>query len=221
LKKVVYFCTFKFKSMAQKWYVVWNGGKPGIYDTWADCKKQTDGFEKALYKAFESYEEADAAYQSDPWSYIRKNNTATQAAILTTPPVVIHRSLSVDAACSGNPGLMEYRGVYTDTGEEVFHQGPFRQGTNNIGEFLALVHGLALLKQRNSRLPLYSDSTNAIAWVRNKKCKTQLKACESNKVIFNLIERAEIWLKNNAYTTSVLKWETGVWGEIPADFGRK
>jgi ribonuclease HI len=204
----------------KKWYVVWKGGTPGIYGTWPDCKRQTDGFEKALYKAFESFEEAEKAYQSDPWEYLGKNRT-NKKTFPCLSPSIIRASLSVDAACSGNPGAMEYRGVYTDTGEELFHKGPFKQGTNNIGEFLALVHGLALLKQQNSSLPIYSDSISAMAWVRNKKCKTQLEACKANEPIFDLIERAEIWLRNNTYTTSLLKWDTERWGEIPADFGRK
>ena len=116
---------------------------------------------------------------------------------------------------------MEYRGVYTANGQEIFHIGPMKQGTNNIGEFLALVHGLALLKQKGSNLPIYSDSRNAISWVKKKKCKTLLAQTATNKPIFELIERAEHWLQNNSYTTQILKWETSVWGEIPADFGRK
>ena len=96
-----------------------------------------------------------------------------------------------------------------------------KQGTNNIGEFLAIVHGLALLKQKNNPMPIYSDSRNAIAWVRQKKCKTQLERTAANEPIFQLIARAEAWLQNNSYTTRIIKWETSEWGEIPADFGRK
>jgi len=130
-------------------------------------------------------------------------------------------SISVDAACSGNPGMLEYRGVYTKTGKEIFHQGPFRNGTNNIGEFLAIVHALALLKQKNSQLPLYSDSRTALKWVQQKKAKTKLEKNEENEYLFELIARAENWLQNNEYSTPLLKWETEAWGEIPADFGRK
>jgi ribonuclease HI len=130
-------------------------------------------------------------------------------------------SLSVDAACSGNPGPMEYRGVYVKTGEEIFRQGPFEDGTNNVGEFLALVHGLALLKQRNLDMPLYSDSKTAISWVRKRKAATKLERTGRNDAIFELIERAEKWLQTNSFKTEILKWETEAWGEIPADFGRK
>jgi ribonuclease HI len=202
----------------KKWYVVWKGLEPGIYDTWAECKKQVDGFENALYKSFESSEAAKEAFHAGPWQYLKVNRNKLRTFSVGE---AIRQSLSVDAACSGNPGLMEYRGVHTATGEEIFHIGPLEQGTNNIGEFLAIVHALALLKKGGSSLPIYSDSTNAIAWVKKKKCNTSLKPSEANKVIFDLIKRAENWLQNNTDMPPVLKWETKAWGEIPADFGRK
>ena len=121
----------------------------------------------------------------------------------------------------GNPGKMEYQGVYVGNRQRLFHVGPMDQGTNNIGEFLALVHGLAYLKKNNFNMPIYTDSANAIAWVRQKKCNTKLERTEVNRPIFDLIERAEKWLQTNSYQTQILKWETSIWGEIPADFGRK
>lgn len=202
----------------EKWYVVWKGIEPGVYRTWSECKQQIEGFEDARYKSFETQTQAIEAYRSDSQKYIRKKRT-----IATHPDssaIVLH-SLAVDAACSGNPGMMEYRGVYTKTGEEIFHVGPLEEATNNIGEFLAIVHGLALLKKQNSNIPVYSDSVNAILWVKNKKCKTKLTPCKANEPVFDLIIRAEKWLNNNTYTNQILKWATHVWGEIPADFGRK
>ena len=204
----------------KKWYVVWRGIEPGIYDSWLDCKRQVEGFENALYKSFSSSQEAINAFRSAPQNYIRKK-ASEQTQTSFSSPFIIKDSLSVDAACSGNPGVMEYRGVHTGTGIEIFKIGPFDEGTNNIGEFLALVHGLALLNKQNSSIPVYSDSMNAISWVKNKKCKTKLKENEKNRPIFELINRAEKWLNTNSYSTPILKWETKKWGEIPADFGRK
>ncbi|MDR2810813.1 MAG: ribonuclease H family protein [Tannerellaceae bacterium] len=207
-----------------KYYVVWRGLNPGIYDTWDACRLQVEGHENAKYKSFPSHREALDAFEKGYKDYLKK---ATPSKITrgleknTSPDKPIPESLAVDAACSGNPGDMEYRGVYTATGQELFHIGPLKQGTNNVGEFLALVHGLALLKQKNSSLPIYSDSLNAIKWVNNKKTKTLLERTPVNEPVFNLIERAEKWLKENAYTTPILKWDTSRWGEIPADFGRK
>ncbi|MDR0750636.1 MAG: ribonuclease H family protein [Tannerellaceae bacterium] len=207
-----------------KFYVVWKGLNPGVYDNWEDCKKQVDGQEGAKYKSFASRQEAaDAlekgytfrpkqagAHKASPYSVKKKSAGSPNT-----------ESIAVDAACSGNPGDMEYRGVYVRTGQELFHIGPLKQGTNNIGEFLALVHGLALLKKGNSNLPIYTDSMNAMLWVKNKKSKTTLKRTPANEPVFDLIERAEKWLRENDYTTPIVKWETSRWGEIPADFGRK
>ena len=206
-----------------KFFVVWEGKEPGIYNSWEACKQQVHGFEGALYKGFPTETEAREAMRSSCWDYIGKGEKKPQPTAADHQKYGIPNleSLAVDAACSGNPGLMEYRGVYTKTGEEIFHQGPFKEGTNNIGEFLALVHGLAFLKQKNSPLPLYTDSRTAMAWVKAKKAKTLLEKKPVNAQLFELIARAEAWLKSNSYTTQILKWETTVWGEIPADFGRK
>ena len=202
----------------EKWYVVWKGIEPGVYRTWSECKQQIDGFENARYKSFETQVQAVEAYRSDSRNYLGNKKTT---GFRNNPNSIITDSLAVDAACSGNPGKMEYRGVYTETGEEIFHIGPFEESTNNIGEFLALVHGIALLKKQNSNIPIYSDSVNAIKWVKNKKCKTRLTPCEANEPVFDLIHRAEKWLNENTYSNLIFKWETNEWGEIPADFGRK
>ena len=206
--------------MAKKrYYVVWNGLQPGIYASWSECQAQIKGVKQALYKSFATLPEAERAYSSQPQLYIgagaAKNTDKKELS------AHIHRdALAVDAACSGNPGQMEYRGVYLATGQEVFHFGPV-YGTNNIGEFLAIVHALALLKQKGSNMPIYSDSRNAILWVKQRVCKTKLPRTAKTEELFGFIERAEKWLHNNSYTNPIIKWETSEWGEIPADFGRK
>lgn len=141
--------------------------------------------------------------------------------VLPLPLEVKADALAVDAACSGNPGPMEYRGVYLATGEEIFHYGPVH-GTNNIGEFLAIVHALALLKQRGRSMTIYSDSRNALLWVRAKQCRTKLARTARTEKLYQLIERAEQWLHTHDYSDiPLLKWKTSEWGEVPADFGRK
>lgn len=210
-------------SKKSKFFVVWDGHEPGIYRSWEDCKRQVLHYPEAKYKGFGSESEAREAFLSPYWDYIGKNAVAkmpTKEQIIQAG-LPVKESIAVDAACSGNPGDMEYRGVYTKTSEVLFHQGPFRGGTNNVGEFLALVHGLAFLKQRNSNLPIYTDSKTALAWVKAKKTKTLLERTPENAILFELIERAEKWLKENTFNNDILKWNTEVWGEIPADFGRK
>lgn len=207
----------------QKFYVVWEGATPGIYDNWTDCQLQIKGYDGAKFKSFDTIEEAQKALTSSPYAYIGKASTSHKTKKAETgvlPVAVIDNSLAVDAACSGNPGAMEYRGVHVASRQEIFHFGPV-YGTNNIGEFLAIVHGLALLKQKGFDMPIYSDSVNAIKWVQQKKCKTKLPREAKTEELFLLIERAEKWLRENTYSTHILKWETKQWGEIPADFGRK
>lgn len=212
--------------MAQrKFYVVWEGRSPGIYDSWEECKDQVEGFPGARYKAYSSQDEATAAFRGNP-----DNEMYALRAIARRKPVIINydafpeinqKAIAVDAACAGNPGMMEYRGVDVGTGAELFHFGPVPDGTNNIGEFLALVHGLALCAQHGWTMPIYSDSVTAQAWLRNRHAKTNLTRTPRNARIFELIERAEKWLATHRYVNPILKWNTEAWGEIPADFGRK
>ena len=206
-----------------KFYVVWKGKVPGIYDSWDDCKKQISGMKGAQYMSFPTREQADKAYNSSYAAYkgSKKKEPGLSASELLKIGEPNMHSIAVDAASSGNPGKMEYRGVDTSTKKQLFRQGPFPEGTNNIGEFLAIVHGLAFLKERKSDRVLYTDSRTAMSWVRKKKCNTKLQPNARNKELFELVERAEIWLAKNSYKTPVVKWETTAWGEIPADFGRK
>jgi ribonuclease HI len=208
----------------KKFYVVWNGRKTGVFTSWKVCKAQIDGYEGAQYKSFVNLEEAEKASKGKYDDYKGKN---TKKPPLSTSekekygkPIL--ESISVDAACAGNPGKMEYRGVFTHNKQQIFIKGPFKKGTNNIGEFLALVHGIALLKSKNKHdIPIYSDSKIAMSWIRQKKCKTNLYFDASNNDLLELIKRAENWLKENTFKNPILKWETKAWGEIPADFGRK
>ncbi len=140
--------------------------------------------------------------------------------VLPLPMGVSADAWAVDAACSGNPGRMEYRGIDLATGAQVFHFGPIH-GTNNIGEFLAIVHALALMDREGIRKTIYSDSYNAILWVSKKKCKTTLARDEQTARLFDIITRAEFWLRTHNIQVPIVKWETSEWGEIPADFGRK
>ena len=208
-----------------KYYVVWSGTVPGIYDSWAECQKHIHGIEGAKYKSFETKAEAEVAYKGKPGDFIQKNANGAKTTDKNksgSKKGINYDSISVDAACSGNPGLMEYQGVNTKTKELIFHQGPFPLGTNNIGEFLAIVHALAFFKrQENNQTPIYTDSITAMGWVKKKKAKTNLVQNAKTKALYDLIERAEKWLEVNTYGNPILKWDTVNWGEIPADFGRK
>ena len=220
----------------QNYYVVWQGKQPGIYTSWDECKAQVAGVQGAQYKSFDTLAEAEAAsrlpYNSvvnqntpniqntprNPILFIDQNGMTAVREGAQNPPVL--DALAVDAACSGNPGTMEYQGIYIPTRMRVFHYIAER-GTNNLGEFLAIVHGLSYLKKHHLNQIIYSDSANAISWVRQKQCKSKLPLDDKTAELWDYIHRAENWLRTNSYTTEIRKWDTDNWGEIPADFGRK
>lgn len=202
----------------KKYYVVWEGHNPGIYEDWPTAQAEIANYSKPKYKSYPNLEEATNAFRNG-WSPELKKRTGP-ASDSHTP--YIPYSISVDAASSGNPGRVEYQGVWTNNKNLIFHAGPFEQGTNNLGEFLAIVHALALLdKQEKYDIPIYSDSKTAMAWVRNKKVKTTLERNWKNEEIFELVDRALVWINTHQIKNKILKWDTKKWGEIPADFGRK
>ncbi len=207
-------------AFKQKYYVVWKGIQPGIYETWDEAKAQITGFQGAQYKSFATQGEAIIAYR-EGYKFVN-NNKSDPSKTVGSNTKIIKPSISVDAACSGNPGDMEYRGVDNQNGSEIFKRGPYPDGTNNIGEFLAIVHALSILKKNgHDTIPIYSDSETAMTWVRKKKANTKLELTSRNHELFELIKRAESWLIKNSYKNPIIKWETTKWGENPADFGRK
>ncbi len=215
----------------QKFYVVWSGKVPGIYLSWDKCKEQVHGVAGARFKSYPNLEAATKALEDGvppSSSIVRKHTSAMpenppeyrKDTVLSLPAEVSAEAWAVDAACSGNPGNMEYRGIDLQTGAVVFHFGPI-WGTNNIGEFLAIVHALAILKKQGKKITIYSDSRNAILWVAKKKCNTKLVNNKRTEQVHQIVSRAENWLNNNTYDIPIKKWDTSKWGEIPADFGRK
>lgn len=208
----------------KKYYVVWKWKKAWVYETWDECKKQVDGFKDAVYKSFSAKDIALKAYAQWPEDYIGKE--AKQETSLTPEQkkkfgAPLEKSICVDAAWNTATGDMEYRWIDFQTKKELFHIWPLPDGTNNIWEFLAIVHALSYCQKKWIATPIYSDSRNALLWVQKKDVKTKLEKTEKNKEIFDLILRALIWLEKNTYTNPLLKWETKAWGENPADFGRK
>jgi ribonuclease HI len=202
-----------------KFYVVWKGRTTGIFTDWESCSAQVSGFPGAQYKAFATLSEAERAAAGEYALYAGKPASSQKWLFAPHPPIA--ESYIVDAACSGSPGPLEWRGLHLASGRELFRQGPFQHGTNNVGEFLAILHALALLEQDALSLPVYSDSETAIAWVRQGRCGTDLKPDARNAPLFDLIARADDWLRKHPAPGTVLKWDTAAWGEIPADFNRK
>ena len=201
-------------------YVVWSGRQIGVFASWDECRQQVEGFQGAKYKGFPTRKAAESAFKNGPDKSDDETVKSWESLPEGTPKPDLN-AIAVDAACSGNPGKMEYRGVYVATGTEIFKSPVFEGGTNNIGEFLAIVHCLAWQQKKRTSLPIYSDSVNGQKWVSQGLCRTKLVQNEKNRYLFEVIARAEKWLHDNTFRVPIRKWRTEIWGEIPADFGRK
>lgn len=217
----------------KRYYVVWKGRVPGVYDNLDDAMEQVDDFPGAMFKSYDSPQAAAEAYRSSGRKEDKNDlgNLLLNSSRGNMPqsgkpdyfsfPEIDLNGWAVDASCLGNPGRMEYRGVELMSGREIFRVGPFEKSTNNIGEFLAIVHALALMQKTGENHTIYSDSVTGMAWVRNRKIKTQLSREPANEQCFKMMERALSWLNTHQYSAKILKWQTERWGEVPADFGRK
>lgn len=212
----------------RKFYVVWEGRAPGIYDSWEECQEQINGFPGAKYKSFNSQDDATEAFRGDPREHLRfaselaKRLSGNQKIDYTAIPGIRLDAIAVDGACSRNPGPMEYRGVRVADGVEIFHGGPYEGGTNNIGEYIALIHVAALLARNgDTTTPIYTDSKTALSWLRRGHSNTKLQPTAENARLMAVLARADAWLATHSIPNPILKWDTDNWGEIPADFGRK
>lgn len=125
------------------------------------------------------------------------------------------KGIAVDGGCSGNPGQAYYRAVDIETGEELFKYD-IGEATNNIAEFLAVCNAIYYRNLQKEDLTIYTDSQTALAWIKNKRANSSY----TNQYIEPRIKKAEQFLKENKIT-NIEKWNTKLWGEIPADFGLK
>lgn len=210
----------------RKFYVVWEGREPGIYDNWEDCLDQVNGFPGARYKSYDSQLAAVEAYRGNPGQHLafarQVGKHIGMKIDYSVFPEIRLDAVAVDGACSRNPGPMEYRGVRVADGAELFRVGPLEGGTNNIGEYLALIHIAALFaRQGNTVTPIYTDSRTALSWLKRGHSNTKIEPTPQNARVREILDRADAWLATHRIPNPILKWDTERWGEIPADFGRK
>ena len=122
---------------------------------------------------------------------------------------------------------MEYRAVELHTRKEIFHSPIYPTGTNNLGEFLAIYDAIRYIeemekhKRKTKYECIFSDSETAIARMKNKKIKTTLPYTKETKGLLTQVQDALTWIKTHEFTIPILKRETEIRGEIPADFDRK
>jgi ribonuclease HI len=212
------------KKSKNKFYVVWHGHEPGIYNSWAKCRAAIRGVSNARYKGFSTREAAERALgegSAEHWGTGKHVSRLSEQALARVGQPLAP-SICVDAGCDAPVGVMEYRGVQMPDRSIVFAHKPIQQATNNMGEFLALVHALGFLKKQQLDWPVYSDSVTALAWLNRRNVRSKAMAeGRTSPQADDLVRRALDWLGSNEFANPILKWQTEAWGEIPADYGRK
>lgn len=208
-----------------KYYVVLEGYETGVYDNWKECESKVKGYPKAKYKGYPNLEEANEAFKNKEFTNNKTNKSPSSTSIIKDYKDIKEidlNTLSVDGACSGNPGIGEYQCVDVSTNEVLFTSGKCDDVTNNIMEYMALVEGIQYLLNTNSNKKIYTDSITALSWIKNKKVKSVFKKTNKNESIYFIFEKYVKWVEDNYIDLDlILKWKTKEWGEIPADFGRK
>lgn len=205
----------------QKHYVVRAGHQTGIFDNRPACQQAVSWYTWAQYKSFTSLQDAEWAYTQWYQTFAGKDVRTVLAQKNNTIPWKIP-SIAVDAACSWNPGVMEYRGVDVHSGQQLFFSWPWPDATVNIGEFLAIVHALSRCQQnKHDYLCLYTDSRTALSRVHHKKIKTTLTKTPHNTQLRHAIDKALARLQQHQTSLPLIKRDTKHRWEIPADFGRK
>jgi len=201
--------------MAQSYYVVWQGHAPGIYQKWPDCRKQIENYPEPRYKKFESLDEANHAYRKGIEHY-RKRKSGPQK-MSRRAPKFRRDSLLVHTKVQGES--MQINATYLKNNQKIFFVD-FQRGNPEIGQFLATVKALKLLRKRSPTMPVYVPSLKVLNAINHKflydpylgqrhihdPWHEKLREC-----MFAAIN----WLKRNDYQNPVLHWNSTYWGEPP------
>lgn len=209
-----------------KFYVVWKGRDTGIFTSWSEVNELIKGFSGAEYKSYADQETAELEFSlgSPKGRSNDENHTTTK---LKEEPSDDHKApdhecLTVDGSYLGGKKIMQYRCVWNQSKEEVFSTKPIEGGNQNIAEFLALVGAMKYrVSTKQYDLHIYSDSQTALSWVRNCKIKSSYDLSQLDEVVQERIYGALKFIAKSGVRKNLYKWDSALWGDIPADYGRK
>ncbi|MCV6587748.1 MAG: ribonuclease H family protein [Marinobacterium sp.] len=222
--------------MAKKYYVVWKGRQPSVFNSWLACQRSVDKFPGARFKSFLTLAEAEAAFDKGaPASgrYVSGNYTGAGQVTHKHPkpaePSTAEFQLQVycDGACEPNPGE-------AGSGVAVYREGKLNglwyglynpQGTNNIAELNALHQALLIARQgieQGLSVQVLCDSMYALncisKWAKGWQAKGWKK---SGGEIKNLVLIQQIYAlyvtMEGKFTLSHVKAHAGTEGNELAD----
>ena len=142
--------------MAKKFYAVKIGKTPGVYETWAECQNQINGFSGAVYKGFVTKEEALAFVGKDGRE--QKKHEETQAIAY------------VDGSYDSIANAFSYGIVLFDNGQEMHFSKKFvdddlSEMNNVAGEIKGAEAAIQYCLDNNiSSVTIYHDYEGISKW---------------------------------------------------------
>ena len=177
----------------KKYYVVFIGRKPGIYNEWFGANGaeiQINGFSGARYQGFATLSDAKQAFnQFRKTNHVqrqKKTSPITERQIQEPVPGRTKITMYTDGGCIYNPGPGGYGVVLIKGKQKKEYSGSYRLTTNNRMELMACIIGLKKIKTASS-VVLYSDSK----YVVNGITKGWAKRWQANNWMRNKTDRAE------------------------------
>lgn len=113
---------------------------------------------------------------------------------------------------------MAYKGFNESTNKWIFKVKYKGYCTQNVADFMAIVHALHYCKINNIDLPIYNDNLVAIKWVKDKKVNSLLIKTKENHELFQSFENALVILKQNDFLNPILFWKKKELGNIKNPF---
>ena len=154
-----------------KYYVVHKGRKPGIYNSWDECKAQVDGFNGPIFKKFENKDDAEI-FLKEGFKNIKINKPTKKENIDKKNEKLINDELNNDE---------KKIFIYTDGSCIKFNNGIFKAGygiyipskkikisepllnqkqTNNRAELLSILESIKYLneEEKKNKIVIITDS---------------------------------------------------------------
>ena len=159
------------------YYAVANGRNIGIFLNWNDCNNSVKGYKNAIYKKFDTKEEADNFIQSNDTA-IQKQNTIRSNQKDDTIDVIPDYYVYTDGACSNNGRNNASAGIGiffgTNDNRNLSKKIEGKQ-TNNTAELSAIIETYYIIENdimNGKNIAIVSDSEYSIKCVSSygEKC---------------------------------------------------
>uniref|UniRef100_A0A6C0EL83 Ribonuclease H n=1 Tax=viral metagenome TaxID=1070528 RepID=A0A6C0EL83_9ZZZZ len=186
-------------------YSVYKGYKPGIYNSWDECKKQINGYSGAKFKKFDNILDAKEFLKHGETnvSHIDKYIKNEQGE---NPPSNNGICVYTDGGCYGNGNIISYGGYGIYFGDnDSRNVSKLIKGscTNNICELNAILEVLDILKSemdKNIEIHIYSDSEYSIKAFTTSGDKYHRKLWNPKPSNMELIKKGYYLIKSKRNT---------------------